>query len=87
MGSYKITYTPHARKQFKSLDKSVQRRIQKFLNEVAELADPHVRGCELKWDWAGFWRYRVGDYRIVCDIVEEQITICVVEVGHRREIY
>lgn len=39
MGSYKITYTPHARKQFKSLDKSVQRRIQKFLSEVAALGE------------------------------------------------
>lgn len=76
-----------AKKQLKQLDKPVQKRITKFLNELTELADPRSKGKSLVGDLKGFWRYRVGDYRLICRIHDEKLEILVVELGHRKEIY
>lgn len=76
-----------AKKQLKQLDKPVQKRITKFLNELTELADPRSKGKSLVGDFKGFWRYRVGDYRLICRIHDEKLEILVVELGHRKEIY
>ena len=85
--AYELAFTDEANKQFKRLDKPVQKRIQAYLDEVAALDDPRSRGKMLTGIWAGYWRYRIGDYRAICDIVDEKITIYVVEVGHRRNVY
>lgn len=76
-----------AKKQLKQLDKPVQKRITKFLTELTELADPRSKGKSLVGDFKGFWRYRVGDYRLICRIHDEELEILVVELGHRKEIY
>ena len=83
----KVEFQPRAKKQFARLDKAVQRRITRFFEEVEELADPRSRGKMLTGNWAGYWSYRIGDYRAICDIVDDKITIYVMEVGHRRDVY
>ncbi|MDE5797795.1 MAG: type II toxin-antitoxin system RelE/ParE family toxin, partial [Treponemataceae bacterium] len=65
----------------KQLDRTVQKRITKFLSELASLADPRSKGKSLVGNLMGFWRYRVGDYRILCRIHDEELEILVVEVG------
>jgi mRNA interferase RelE/StbE len=76
-----------ARRQLKKLDKQIARMIHDYLKEVAELDDVRSRGKGLSGRLSGLWRYRVGDYRIICDIYDQEVVIFVVELGHRRNIY
>ncbi len=63
------------------------RRIRDELAEIAELDDPRSRGKALTGNLTGVWRYRVGDYRILCDIEDGRLVIVVVDVARRREVY
>jgi mRNA interferase RelE/StbE len=75
-------------KELKKLGKQAQREIVAYLDErVAGDADPRRFGKGLKADLAGLWRYRVGDFRILCQIVDGELLVLVVAVGHRRDIY
>lgn len=71
------------------LDKVVARRIRQYLiDRVAVADDPRALGMALQGsERSGHWRYRVGDYRLVCEIQHNRLVVLVVEVGHRREIY
>ena len=69
------------------MDKQTARRIRNELVEIAKLEDPRSRGKALTGNLAGLWRYRVGDYRIICDIEDGVLLILVVDVAHRREVY
>lgn len=71
----------------RKMDKQAARRIRDELAEVAELEDPRSRGKALVGNLAGLWRYRVGDYRIVCDIEDDVLVVLVVDIAHRREVY
>lgn len=83
----KIVYSAKALKQLKKLDKPVSRRIVDYMDEVSKLKDPRDRGKILVGNLIGFWRYRVGDYRILCRIRDGEFVISVVEVGNRKEVY
>ena len=83
----KIIYSEKALKQLKKLSKSISDRIVDYMEEVAKLKDPRERGKILVGNLVGFWRYRVGDYRILCRIRDDKLIISVVEIGHRRNIY
>ena len=83
----KIEYTPKAGKQFSKLDKLVQSRIKKYMSEIATLDDPRSRGKALTSKLAGLWRYRVGDYRLLCRIHDDKLVITVIELAHRSTIY
>ena len=63
------------------------KRIVTYLREIEHLDDPKQRGKELTGNLAGLWRYRVGDYRVICDIANERVTVYVLRVGHRKQIY
>ena len=65
----------------------VPARVFDELDEIAKLEDPRSRGKALTGNLAGVWRYRVGDYRILCDINDGRLVILVVDVAHRREVY
>jgi len=70
------------------LDTVVQRRILSFLNDrVARAEDPSRLGQRLKGPLEAYWRFRVGDYRVICDIRRTEITILMIAIGHRRDIY
>lgn len=85
--AWEIRFSPRASKNFKKLDMAERRRISKFLREVAVLEDPRSRGKAMTANKAGLWRWRVGDYRVVADIVDDQVVVVVVDVGHRSKIY
>ena len=84
--AYSVEFLPAALKQLAKLDKPAQRRILSFLEERA--ADrPRDVGAATTGELAGFWKYRIGDYRAVCRIDDGRLTVLVVKVGHRREVY
>ena len=87
--AWKIEFLPEAEKDLIKIDRPVVQRILRFLhNRIRLLEDPRKIGEALKGPELGkFWKYRVGDYRIICQIEETEITILVVRVGHRKKIY
>jgi len=82
-----LVYSDLALKQLKKLDKPVSKRIVDYMDDVAKLGNPRERGKMLVGNLIGFWRYRVGDYRVLCKIKDNELVITVVDVGHRREVY
>ena len=84
-----IKYTESSSKQLKKLDKQTALRVLDYMDErVAVLADPRSLGKNLKGLKVGeYWRYRVGDIRVICNIVDGQMTVLVIEIGNRREVY
>jgi len=87
--AWKIEFLPEAEKDLSEIDRPVVQRILRFLYErIRPLEDPRTIGEALKGPKFGkYWKYRVGDYRIICQIKEKDINILVVRVGHRKKIY
>ncbi|MGV1957937.1 type II toxin-antitoxin system RelE/ParE family toxin [Agrobacterium tumefaciens] len=87
--TWRIEFQRAAVKQLGKLTKSDANRIVSFLaDRIAEDDNPRRTGAALQGSELGnFWRYRVGDYRIICDIQDHKLVVLVVEIGHRREIY
>lgn len=87
--AWRIELHPQAEKELSKLDPEVARKIVRFLRErVAPLEDPRSIGEALKGPELGrFWKYRVGDYRLICHIQDQRITILLVTIGHRRDVY
>ena len=83
-----IEFEPRALKELEAQDRPVQRRLLAFLRDrVAPLADPRELGEALRGPELGrLWKYRVGDWRLICDIRDGQVTVVVVRLGHRREV-
>lgn len=84
-----VKYTDSARKQLKKLDRQIAIRILDFMDErVLVGSNPRAIGKSLTGPKLGsYWRYRVGDHRIICDIQDEQLCVLVIEIGDRKEIY
>ena len=82
-----ITIQSNAKKQLKNLDFAIKKRIAKFIDNLEELENPRIKGKSLAGNLSGFWRYRVGDYRIICDIVDSEITIYILDISHRSKSY
>ncbi|HEY0011499.1 MAG TPA: type II toxin-antitoxin system RelE/ParE family toxin [Allosphingosinicella sp.] len=79
---------PEAAKELQKLDRKAAARILTTLEtRIAALEDPRTLGAALKGEHEGYWRWRIGDYRVIASIVDERITILVVRVAHRREVY
>jgi mRNA interferase RelE/StbE len=86
--AWSIEFDPSARRELEKPDKSISDRILKFLRErVAPLADPSNIGERFHGPLRQFWKYRIGDYRLICSLKKERLVVIVVQVGHRREIY
>jgi mRNA interferase RelE/StbE len=86
--AWQIEFDPAARRELEKLDKAVSNRILNFLFErVAALEDPRSIGERLQGVLRQFWKYRVGNYRVICSLKDERLAVVVVRVGHRREIY
>ena len=84
-----IKYTESAQRQLKKLDKSAALRVLDYMDErIGILVDPRSAGKNLVGPRMGsYWRYRVGDLRVVCDIQDQIVVILVIEIGHRRDVY
>ena len=87
--AWTIKFTKTSQRQLKKLDRSVALRVLDYMDErVALLDDPRSQGKNLVGPRLGsYWRYRVGDLRVICDIQDNVLTVLVVEIGRRREIY
>jgi len=86
--TWRIEFEEAAKKEFARLDRQAQIGIQRFLRErIATDEDPRRFGGPLRLNLSGLWKYRIGDYRVVCDIQEETVLVLVLCVGHRRTVY
>lgn len=85
---FSVMTTPKFDKEFKKLDKYTQRMILAWIEKNLEnCEDPRVHGKGLSANRRGQWRYRIGDYRLICKIEDKELVILALSVGHRREIY
>ncbi len=85
---YKVIFSKDAEKDLKKLDKNIARLLKKWiLDNLYETENPRKFGKGLKGNLKGLWRYRVGSYRIICEIQDDILIIFVVELGNRKNIY
>lgn len=70
----------------RKMDKQTARRIRDALSEIAVVEDPRSRGKGLSDNLAGLWRYRVGDYGVICEIEDDVLLVLVVDIAHRNEV-
>lgn len=86
--AWTIKYAETARKQLYKLDKGTARRIADFMDKrVGSAEGPRRLGSALKGPLGDLWCYRVGDYRIFCDIQDSELIVLVLKLGNRREVY
>ncbi len=86
--AWTIEYAETARKQLRKLDKTTARRIVEFMDtRVATGENPRKVGKALRGSLGDLWRYRVGDFRVLCDIQDGVLTVLVLQIGNRREVY
>ena len=86
--AWTIEYTDTARTQLRKLDREAARRIVDYMDKlVALLESPRSTGRALAGPLGGFWRYRVGDHRVICDIQDRVLRVLVVRVGGRDRVY
>jgi len=87
--AWRVEFDDGAKKDLSKIDKEIARRITAFLlDRVAVLNNPRTIGAALKGSKLGdFWRYRIGDYRLICSLEDDVFLVLVLKIGHRREVY
>jgi mRNA interferase RelE/StbE len=86
--AWTASFEPRALNELRKLDHLVQRRIVKFLQErVSGQRNPRESGKPLSGDKVELWRYRIGDYRLICHIDDEKRAVLVLRVAHRKQAY
>lgn len=83
----KVIFSDKARKEFLKFDKPIQKQIQTFIVKLQKMQDPYSSGKALAGNLVGLWRYRVGDYRLICEIKNDTILVTVLHIAHRKDIY
>lgn len=85
---WQLLYSTRADKQLAKLDPGVRRVIVAWLTKnIQGCADPRMTGTALTAGLSGKWRYRIGDYRVLCEIRDDELLVLAIEIGHRRDIY
>ncbi len=84
--AWQIIFTKKAQKQINGLDKPAQSRIKKLIIEKL-MVNPALYLEPLTGDFTGYYKFRVGDYRLICVKEDDKLTVIVIEMGHRREVY
>ena len=88
MQTYNVELSERFKKEFRKLDKYTQRIIRGWINKnLVGTTDPRSRGKGLTANRSGQWRYRIGDYRLICLIEDDKLVIIDLSIGHRRDIY
>ena len=82
-----VKFKESAKKELSKLDKPIAKKLVEFLQNLGSYEDPRHKGKQLKDKLKEFWRYRVGDYRIITKITDHEITILVLKVAHRKDVY
>lgn len=86
--SYSVRTTPRFDRSFKKLDRYTQRIIKNWIEKnLLDCENPRAHGKALSANRAGQWRYRIGDYRLLCHIDDDELIILALNVGHRRAVY
>ena len=86
--AWTVEVSDYAEKQLCKLDKPIQKRLLDWLEDRIEgCKNPRHFGEPLRGEMAGLWRYRIGDYRVICEIQDKQLVVLALAIGHRREIY
>jgi len=86
--AWQIEFEDSAKKSLAKIDKLEAKRIIRFLRERVSVAeDPRQLAKPLKGNWATLWRFRVGAYRVICDIDDAVLRVLVVRVAHRKNVY
>jgi len=86
--AWKIKYLKSIQKEIRKINKGEQKKIREYLEDrIANADDPRKFGKALKGTHSEFWRYRVGQYRIICEIDDSEIVILVIRIGHRKDVY
>jgi len=86
--AWRVEWEDEAVKEIKKLDARARRNIVRFLREkIATEDDPRRFGDPLRKELKGLWKYRIGDYRIICSIEDKSVVVLVVRVGHRSCVY
>lgn len=85
---YRVEFSERALKALKKLNKSVAAILFAWIKKNLDgCRDPRMHGKALTGDLGGLWRYRVGDYRLIAEISDGSVTVVIIEIGHRREVY
>jgi mRNA interferase RelE/StbE len=84
---WQVFFDPAAEKQFSKLGHSAQQEIERYISRHLESEEDPRRFGKPYLSIKGAWRYRVGDYRMVCSIQNERLVVLVIMVGHRRNVY
>ena len=86
--TYKVETTVRFDREFKKLDRYTQRMIKAWIDKnLVDCSDPRQHGKGLTANRSGHWRYRIGDYRLICEIRDSELVILALTVGDRREVY
>ncbi len=86
--AWAIEYTDTARRQLRKLDKTAARRILDYMDQrIAPLEDARSLGKALRGSLGELWRYRIGNYRVICELQDKQLRVLVVRVGRRKDVY
>ena len=86
--AYELRFTDNSFKEFNKFDNNVKYMIKKWIEKhLLNVEDPRTSGKPLKGDLSNFWRYRIGDYRLLCLINDKEFIVLAVKNGHRREVY
>lgn len=82
-----VEFTPRADKQFRKLDHQTRQAVVDYLEKITAGSDPRRHGKPLIGDWSDFWRYRVGKFRLICEIQDNRLVVEVVTIGRRDHVY
>lgn len=85
---YRIETTERFDREFRKLDRYTQRMVKAWIDRnISETENPRQHGKGLTSNRRGQWRYRIGDYRLLCEIQDDRLVILALTIGHRREVY
>ena len=86
--TWTVEFDDRAAKDLRKLDKQAQRDILRYLRErISTDEDPRRFGRPLSGNFAGLWRYRIRDYRLICNIEDDRLVVLVLHAGHRKDVY
>lgn len=85
--AYKIEFEARAFAEFSKLDGAVKKQIQKYIDKLVSREDPRTLGEPLQANLSAYWKYRVGDYRLVAEIQDDKLVVLMLVVAHRSEVY
>lgn len=84
---WRVDYSQKAAKQLKKIGNPVANRIVAELTRIATTGQPRSTGKPLTGNLAAYWRYRIGDYRVICEIHDNELIVVAVDIGHRSNVY